>query len=80
MQHYTLLSQTEYGNYILQHVLQHWVPSPEKSKLVQLVIQQFYQLSINKYASNTVERALEVLGKQELQAVMQWLLCRTLNS
>ncbi|CAD8160990.1 unnamed protein product [Paramecium pentaurelia] len=79
VQNYSILSQTEYGNYVLQHILQYWKPSQEKGYLVQLVIQQFYQLSINKYASNTVERALEVLGKQELIAVMKWLLCRSPN-
>ncbi|CAD8071584.1 unnamed protein product [Paramecium primaurelia] len=79
VQNYNILSQTEYGNYVLQHILQHWKPSQEKGYLVQLVIQQFYQLSVNKYASNTVERALEVLGKQELIAIMNWLLSRNPN-
>ncbi|CAD8078678.1 unnamed protein product [Paramecium sonneborni] len=79
VQNYSVLSQTEYGNYVLQHILQYWKPSQEKGYLVQLVIQQFYQLSINKYASNTVERALEVLGKQELLAIMKWLLCLSPN-
>ncbi|CAD8201088.1 unnamed protein product [Paramecium octaurelia] len=73
---YSGLSQTEFGNYILQHILQFWIPSPEKTRLVQLVIQQFYQLSINKYASNTVERALEALSKSELITVLNWLLFR----
>ncbi|CAK77416.1 unnamed protein product (macronuclear) [Paramecium tetraurelia] len=79
VQNYSILSQTEYGNYVLQHILQYWKPSQEKGYLVQLVIQQFYQLSVNKYASNTVERALEVLGKQELVAIMNWLVCRNPN-
>ncbi|CAK89590.1 unnamed protein product (macronuclear) [Paramecium tetraurelia] len=82
---YSVLSQTEFGNYILQHILQFWIVSPEKTRLIQLVIQQFYQLSINKYArqglisisiSNTVERALETLSKPELITVLNWLLFR----
>ncbi|CAD8081273.1 unnamed protein product [Paramecium sonneborni] len=76
---YNILSQTEYGNYVLQHILQFWIPSQEKTYLVQLVVQQFFQLSINKYASNTVERALEVLGKQELICIMKWLLSKSSN-
>ncbi|CAK86282.1 unnamed protein product (macronuclear) [Paramecium tetraurelia] len=79
VQNYNILSQTEYGNYVLQHILQYWIPSQEKFHLVQLVLQQFFQLSINKYASNTVERALEAIGKQELVSIMKWLLCRSPN-
>ncbi|CAK73170.1 unnamed protein product (macronuclear) [Paramecium tetraurelia] len=79
VQNYNILSQTEYGNYVLQHILQYWIPSQEKAYLVQLVLQQFFQLSINKYASNTVERALEALGKQELISIMKWLLCKSPN-
>ncbi|CAD8151851.1 unnamed protein product [Paramecium octaurelia] len=79
VQNYNILSQTEYGNYVLQHILQYWIPSQEKAYLVQLVLQQFFQLSINKYASNTVERALEALGKQELISITKWLLCKSPN-
>ncbi|CAD8067385.1 unnamed protein product [Paramecium primaurelia] len=79
IQNYHILSQTEYGNYVLQHILQYWITSQEKILLVQLVLQQFFQLSINKYASNTVERALEAINKEDLISIMKWLLCRSPN-
>ena len=37
------------------------------------------KFTIYKITSNTVERALEAINKEDLISIMKWLLCRSPN-
>jgi len=51
------LSKDQYGNYVIQHLLQHGNPD-EVLFVVEILQKDLYALSIHKYASNVVEKCL----------------------
>jgi len=51
------LSQDQYGNYVVQHVLLHGSPS-HRSVIVQVIASHIIEFSCHKYASNIAEKAL----------------------
>ncbi|GJJ70192.1 pumilio RNA-binding family [Entomortierella parvispora] len=51
------LVQDQYGNYVIQHILERGQPS-EKSLVVSKVLGQVLQLSKHKFASNVVEKCV----------------------
>ena len=71
-----ILSLSEYGNYIIQHVLKNG-PQSEQEALGALIRNNIYALSLNKYGrylsfkscSNTVEKYIEQSGREELKEI-----------
>lgn len=52
------LSQCQYGNYVMQHIVAH---SKEYKPLIeQTFLENFITLSCNKYASNVIERVIKL--------------------
>lgn len=74
LKHRELLTQDQYGNYVIQHVFEHGT-TEQRSRVVQYLSQNIVPLSIHKFASNVVERCL-LLGN-ELER--RHLICSILN-
>nr|XP_043619094.1 pumilio homolog 2-like [Erigeron canadensis] len=53
----SLLAQDQYGNYVIQHVLEHGKPN-ERSIIIQELAGKIVQMSQQKFASNVVEKCL----------------------
>ncbi|KAI4384485.1 hypothetical protein MLD38_002635 [Melastoma candidum] len=52
-----LLAQDQYGNYVIQHVIQHGKPQ-ERSTIIEKLMGQVVQMSQQKFASNVIEKCL----------------------
>lgn len=52
-----LLSRDQYGNYVVQNVLEHGSPD-ERSRVLHQLVPEVVQLSMHKFASNVVEKGL----------------------
>jgi pumilio RNA-binding family len=63
------LVQDQYGNYVVQHVLEHGRPQ-DKHEIVKQLRGKIVQLSQHKFASNVVEKCVQ-FGSQEHR---QWLI------
>lgn len=63
VQHACGLTEDKFGNYVVQHVLQHGKPE-ERSSIIQKLSGQVLFLSQQKYASNVIEKCL-VYGTPE---------------
>ncbi|PKA62740.1 Pumilio like 4 [Apostasia shenzhenica] len=87
LQSVSTLAQDQYGNYVVQHVLQHGKPE-ERSAIISKLSGQIVKMSQQKFASNVIEKCLtystpmerlvlinEMLGSTEenepLQAMMK---------
>ncbi|CAD8045632.1 unnamed protein product [Paramecium sonneborni] len=59
------LCYQEFGNYIIQFLLKR---GPQKEKLIicQIIKENFEQLSINKFGSNTVEKYIDLMGPSQI--------------
>eukprot|EP01119_Soliformovum_irregulare_P003593 TRINITY_DN1429_c0_g1_i1.p1 TRINITY_DN1429_c0_g1~~TRINITY_DN1429_c0_g1_i1.p1 ORF type:complete len:819 (+),score=254.62 TRINITY_DN1429_c0_g1_i1:2889-5345(+) len=66
----TSLVQDQYGNYVIQHVLEHG-RRKEKSMIVQKIRGQVLQLSQHKFASNVVEKCVEYGTPAERIAILE---------
>ncbi|KAI5065921.1 hypothetical protein GOP47_0018545 [Adiantum capillus-veneris] len=70
------LAQDQYGNYVVQHVLEHGKPH-EKSEIMTKLAGQIVQMSQHKFASNVVEKCLEFGGPTERQILISEMLGHT---
>jgi len=60
----TSLVQDQYGNYVVQHVLEHGSPA-DKSQIIQQLEGKILQLSQHKFASNVIEKCVQYGTYQE---------------
>lgn len=67
------LVQDQYGNYVIQHVLEHG-KRRDKSSVVNKVRGQILQLAQHKFASNVVEKCVEYGTPQERLLMMEEIL------
>jgi len=58
------LLQDQYGNYVIQHVLEHGKPE-NKSRIVSAVTGKVLPLSQHKFASNVVEKCVQYANRNE---------------
>ncbi|MCO5570561.1 hypothetical protein L7F22_024286 [Adiantum nelumboides] len=70
------LAQDQYGNYVVQHVLEHGKPH-EKREIMTKLAGQIVQMSQHKFASNVVEKCLEHGGPTERQILISEMLGHT---
>ncbi|KAJ7538178.1 hypothetical protein O6H91_11G037200 [Diphasiastrum complanatum] len=70
------LAQDQYGNYVVQHVLEHGRPH-ERSEIITKLAGQIVQMSQHKFASNVVEKCLEFGGPAERQILINEMLGHT---
>jgi pumilio RNA-binding family len=60
----SMLAQDQYGNYVVQHVLEHGKPH-ERSTIIKELAGNIVQMSQQKFASNVVEKCLTFGGPAE---------------
>jgi len=70
LHHYTFnLIQDQYGNYVIQHVLEHGEPE-DKSLVISKVMGQILILSKHKFASNVIEKCVTNGTREERQKMI----------
>ncbi|KAI4373044.1 hypothetical protein MLD38_011213 [Melastoma candidum] len=70
------LAQDQYGNYVIQHVLEHGKPH-ERYAIITKLSGHFVKMSQQKFASNVVEKCLTFGSLEERQSLIQEMLCST---
>ncbi|KAK1298977.1 hypothetical protein QJS10_CPB14g01612 [Acorus calamus] len=71
-----MLAQDQYGNYVVQHVLEHGKPH-ERSAIITKLAGQIVQMSQQKFASNVVEKCLTFGGPIEREVLVNEMLGTT---
>ncbi|XP_076936568.1 pumilio homolog 2-like [Bidens hawaiensis] len=71
-----MLAQDQYGNYVVQHVLEHGKPHERKCIIDQLT-GQIVQMSQQKFASNVVEKCLTFGTPEERRTLVTEMLGTT---
>jgi pumilio RNA-binding family len=64
------LSQCQYGNYVMQHIVTKC--KEESKKIVQIFLPNIVILSTNKYASNVVEKAIQSVEGVFREELAEW--------
>ncbi|XVE59292.1 hypothetical protein DITRI_Ditri05aG0034400 [Diplodiscus trichospermus] len=72
----SVLAQDQYGNYVVQHVLEHGKPH-ERSIIIKELAGKIVQMSQQKFASNVVEKCLTFGGPSERQLLVNEMLGST---
>ncbi|CAI9774620.1 unnamed protein product [Fraxinus pennsylvanica] len=72
----SMLAQDQYGNYVIQHVLEHGKPC-ERSTIIKELAGKIVQMSQQKFASNVVEKCLAFGDPDERQLLMNEMLGST---
>ncbi|KAK7341667.1 hypothetical protein VNO80_24604 [Phaseolus coccineus] len=72
----SMLAQDQYGNYVVQHVLEHGKPH-ERSSIIKELAGKIVQMSQQKFASNVVEKCLTFGGPLERQLLVHEMLGST---
>ena len=63
------LMQDQYGNYVVQHILQHGKPE-DKTQIIQKAKGQILAMSQHKFASNVVEKCVFYGSKPERRMIV----------
>ncbi|XP_052180115.1 pumilio homolog 2-like [Diospyros lotus] len=72
----SMLAQDQYGNYVVQHVLEHGKPH-ERSSIIKELAGKIVQMSQQKFASNVVEKCLTFGDPSERQLLVNEMLGST---
>ncbi|GFP97365.1 pumilio homolog 2 [Phtheirospermum japonicum] len=72
----SMLAQDQYGNYVVQHVLEHG-KSHERTAIIQELAGKIVQMSQQKFASNVVEKCLTFGDPSERQLLVNEMLGTT---
>jgi hypothetical protein len=56
------LSQCQYGNYVMQHIVSN--SKEYKGRVEEIFLNNFILLSINKYASNVIEKVIKLASAE----------------
>lgn len=70
------LAKDQYGNYVVQHVLQHGKPE-ERSSIISMLCGQIVNMSQQKFASNVIEKCLTYSSPEERQLLINEMLGST---
>ncbi|RDX64117.1 Pumilio-like 1, partial [Mucuna pruriens] len=76
LQSVCMLAQDQYGNYVVQHVLEHGKPY-ERSAIIKELTGQIVQMSQQKFASNVIEKCLTFGTPTERQVLVNEMLGST---
>ncbi|KAK9062956.1 hypothetical protein SSX86_016826 [Deinandra increscens subsp. villosa] len=71
-----MLAQDQYGNYVVQHLLEHGKPH-ERTSIIDQLAGQIVQMSQQKFASNVVEKCLTFGTPEERQTLVTEMLGTT---
>ncbi|XP_010557243.1 PREDICTED: pumilio homolog 2-like [Tarenaya hassleriana] len=72
----SMLAQDQYGNYVVQHVLEHGKPQ-ERTIIIKELAGKIVQMSQQKFASNVVEKCLTFGGPEERELLVSEMLGTT---
>lgn len=72
----SMLAQDQYGNYVVQHVLEHGKPH-ERSAIIKVLTGKIVEMSQQKFASNVVEKCLTFGDPSERQLMVDEMLGTT---
>ncbi|KAF8048174.1 hypothetical protein N665_2630s0005 [Sinapis alba] len=72
----SMLAQDQYGNYVIQHVLEHGKPD-ERTLIIKELAGKIVQMSQQKFASNVVEKCLTFGGPEERELLVNEMLGTT---
>ncbi|CAA7017562.1 unnamed protein product [Microthlaspi erraticum] len=72
----SMLAQDQYGNYVVQHVLEHGKPD-ERTVIIKELAGKIVQMSQQKFASNVVEKCLTFGGQEERELLVNEMLGTT---
>ncbi|XP_010469982.1 PREDICTED: pumilio homolog 2-like [Camelina sativa] len=72
----SMLAQDQYGNYVVQHVLEHGKPN-ERTVIIKELAGKIVQMSQQKFASNVVEKCLTFGGPEERELLVNEMLGTT---
>ncbi|KAL0845065.1 hypothetical protein Bca101_018311 [Brassica carinata] len=72
----SMLAQDQYGNYVIQHVLEHGKPD-ERTVIITELAGKIVQMSQQKFASNVVEKCLTFGGLEERELLVNEMLGTT---
>lgn len=64
------LIQDQYGNYVIQHILERGKPA-DKAAIISKIRGQLLPLSKHKFASNVVEKCVDYGTKEDRQALIE---------
>lgn len=64
------LAMDQYGNYVVQHVMEHSSRPGDRNAVMQIVRANVLTLSCHKYASNVIEKALSCATTEERAALI----------
>ncbi|CAH8489717.1 unnamed protein product [Schistosoma turkestanicum] len=78
-QHTEALVKDQYGNYVIQHVLEHG-KTEDKSRIVEHIKGRVAKLSVHKFASNVVEKAVANASRIERQLLINEVLEETVST
>jgi hypothetical protein len=59
------LSQCQYGNYVMQHIVLNC--KEHKAKALEVIYNNFVFLSYNKYASNVIEKVIKTSDAEYIE-------------
>ncbi|KAI4299550.1 hypothetical protein L6164_032997 [Bauhinia variegata] len=76
LQSVCMLAQDQYGNYVVQHMLEHGKPH-ERSAIIKKLTGQIVQMSQQKFASNVIEKCLTFGTEEERQILVNEMLGST---
>lgn len=68
------IAQNQYGNYLIQYVLELWWNKIEMCYIKKIIENYFYQFSINQYASHISESYIKMLSDNEKKMFLSSLL------
>ncbi|CAO0797412.1 unnamed protein product [Mucor circinelloides] len=73
------IAKGQWGNWVVQHVLEHAEKSDDREKAFQVVINESVQLSMDQFASKVVEKALRIGGQQFMKKFIHYISSNNAN-
>ena len=68
------ISENQYGNYLIQYILEHWWNTQEGTSLKKICISNFYKLAENHFSSYICELFIKLASFEEKQLLMSSLI------
>ncbi|TPX31405.1 hypothetical protein SmJEL517_g05241 [Synchytrium microbalum] len=68
--HAVEVSRGQWGNWVIQHVLEHGAPA-DRSYLLRVVARNLKEMAADQYASKVVEKAMRVAPRRELSEMVE---------
>ena len=70
---FKIFAEDQYGNYLIQYILEKWADRPEGKEIKDLVLQNFKNMSQKKYSSFICELIIKLLSEDEKMQLIKTL-------